>query len=376
MATLPTEQQQAREQSKGEAAAMAASDGHESTLPNNNGGGVVFPANFADVVASLPRGPHCSLFPSLRHYRGFWLPEITLQCLPQVHARFDLAPTDVLIASFPKCGTTWLKSLCFAAARRSSHPPLDGGHPLLLRNSHDCVRSIDTLRFLQETGGDGDAPPPPPPRLLGTHLPYSLLPARATGPDGCRIVYITRDPKDTLVSLFHFNSGVVMSGGGAPAPAPEASGFEEAFELYCQGRYGLGPQWEHAREYWSASAQRPGRVLCLRYEEVLEDPAGSLRRLAAFMGCPFTAEEEGAGVVGAILELCGMERQRGLEVNRSEAYVVRGLLSIGNKHFFRKGVAGDWRNHMTPEMATRLDGVVEEALKGSGFTFDLNGSKE
>ncbi|CAL5005899.1 unnamed protein product [Urochloa decumbens] len=333
------------------------------------------------MVASLPRGPHCSLFPSLRHYRGFWLPEITLQCLPQVHARFDLGPTDVLIASFPKCGTTWLKSLCFAAARRSSHPPpLDlaagGDHPLLLRNSHDCVRFIDTLQFLQ-AGDDGNAPPQP--RLLGTHLPYSLLPARATGADGsagCRIVYITRDPKDTLVSLFHFNSGVVMSGAGAPAPAPEAGGFEEAFELYCQGRYGLGSQWEHAREYWSASARRPGRVLCLRYEEVLEDPAGSLRRIAAFMGCPFTAEEEDAGVVGAILELCGMETQRGLEVNRSGAYVVRGLLSIGNKHFFRKGVAGDWRNHMTPEMAARLDGVVEEALKGSGFTFDLDGRKE
>jgi hypothetical protein len=29
----------------------------------------------------------------------------------------------------------------------------------------------------------------------------------------------------------------------------------------------------------------------------------------------------------------------------------------------RKGVAGDWSNHMTPEMAQRLDKVVEDALQ-------------
>ena len=40
-----------------------------------------------------------------------------------------------------------------------------------------------------------------------------------------------------------------------------------------------------------------------------------------------------------------------------------------NESFFRKGVAGDWSNHMTPEMAQRLDKVVEDALQGTGFAF-------
>ncbi|RLM61304.1 hypothetical protein C2845_PM14G10890 [Panicum miliaceum] len=319
MATHPKEHQER----------MAAGEGDEST-PTNGGG--ILPDNFTEVVASLPQGPQCSMFPSLRQYRGFWLSEISLLSLPEVHARFALSPTDVLVASFPKCGTTWLKSLCFATARRSSHPPLDGGHPLLRRNTHDCVRNIDTLRFLQ--GGDEDDGEAP--RLLGTHLPYSLLPARATAGDGsgCRIVYVIWDPKDTLVSLWHFNSGVVMTtaGGGDDAkqgaPPPEKAKFEEAFELFCQGRYGLGPQWEHAREYWEASRRRPGSVLCLRYEEMLRDPAGNLRRIAAFMGCPFSEAEEEAGVVRAILELCGMEKQRSLAVNRSGAYVVFVILLL------------------------------------------------
>ncbi|CAD6248040.1 unnamed protein product [Miscanthus lutarioriparius] len=74
------------------------------------------------------------------------------------------------------------------------------------------------------------------------------------------------------------------------------------------------------------------------------------------------------------LQLCSLDKQRSLAVNKTGAYVsvLEGVVvttAVENKHFFRKGILGDWRNHMTPEMAARLDGIVEEALKGSGFNF-------
>ncbi|XP_062196835.1 cytosolic sulfotransferase 5-like [Phragmites australis] len=347
----------------GKGEAMTLGEGDESPMTND-----VFPDNFAEIVASLPQGPPCPVFPSLRLYRGFWYPEGALMILPKVHASFNKLGTDILFASFPKTGTTWLKALGFATARRSVHSPFDGGHPLLSNISHDCVKFIDNLKFL-----DDDDTAPAAPRLLGTHLPYSLLPKRATADgSGCRIVYITRDPKDTLVSLWHFEARVQTTAEEGTAQHPTAAAaaeFEEAFEQYCQGRCGLGPQWEHAREYWEASKRRPGNVLCLRYEEMLQDPAGNLKKMAEFMGCPFSAAEEEAGVVRAIIELCSLDKQRRLAVNKTGAYRTKNLMTIDNKHFFRKGVPGDWRNHMTPEMAARLDGIVEEALKGSGFTF-------
>jgi hydroxyjasmonate sulfotransferase len=345
-----------QEAARGKDEAKGADEADEFTMTSNED---AFPANFDEIVASLPLGPQCPMFPSLRLYRGFWLPEITLLNLPQVHARFRPSPTDVLVASFPKCGTTWLKSVCYAAARRAVHSPSgdNSGHPLLSRSSHDCVKFLDTLHFLQERE-DGEAP-----RLAGTHLPYSLLPEHATAADGgCRIVYICRDPKDTLVSLWHFNSGIELARD--KGIQPEAR-FEEAFDQFCRGCYGLGPQWEHAREYWEASKRTPEKVLFLMYEEMLRYPAGNLRKIATFMGCPFSELEE----EDAIFELCSMEKQRSLAVNMVGAYVVKGLLRISNQNFFRKGVAGDWRNHMTPEMATRLDRIVEDALKGTGLTF-------
>ncbi|KAJ1272852.1 hypothetical protein BS78_06G234200 [Paspalum vaginatum] len=340
--------------------------GYDEALTNDDD---IFPANFAEMVASLPQGSYAPLFPCLRQYRGFWLPDAVLRNLPTVHASFEKRPADILLASFPKSGTTWLKALAFAAARRSVHSPFDDvHHPLLSRISHDCVRFIDTLRFLEDDDTDTTAAP----RLVSTHLPYSLLPRRARAADGaggCQIVYICRDPKDTLVSLSHFDAGVKWPSQAEGGTA--AMEFEEAFKLYCQGQCGLGPQWEHVREYWEASKRSSGSVLFLKYEEMLQDPAGNLRKLAEFMGCPFTPAEEDAGVVRAILELCSLDKQRNLPVNRTGVYKRYTGGTIDNRFFFRKGAVGDWRNHITPEMAARLDGVVEEALKGSGFTFGL-----
>ncbi|KAJ1272850.1 hypothetical protein BS78_06G234000 [Paspalum vaginatum] len=353
--------------------AMACDGGGNDEALTNDGD--IFPANLAEMVASLPQGSHGILNPSLRQYRGFWLPDAVLLDLPRVHASYEKspAPADILLASLPKSGTTWLKALAFATARRSLHSPFDGvHHPLLSSSSpHACVKFIETLRFLEDDGTDTE----PRPRLMSTHLPYSLLPrrARAGGSgsgSGCRIVYIARDPKDTLVSLWHFDAGVKWSSQAEGGTAAAALEFEEAFELYCRGICGFGPHWEHAREYWEASKRTPGSVLFLRYEEMLQDPAGNLRKMAQFMGCPFSAEEEDAGVVRAILELCSLDKQRNLAVNKTGAYkLYSGGFTIENRFFFRKGVVGDWRNHMTPEMAARLDGVAEEALEGSGFTF-------
>ncbi|CAL4972162.1 unnamed protein product [Urochloa decumbens] len=329
---------------------MGEDDGQEgaTTMPH---------ADAAGIVASLPLETRWPSLSSLRRYAGFWLPEVVLKdAFPAVHSVLEPRPTDVFLASFPKSGSTWLKALAFATLNRSSHPPLAGDHPLRHCGPHDCVRFLEM--GLNTSGGEFFEALPSP-RVLATHLPYTLLPGRIT--HECRIVYICRDPKDALVSFWLFAKKASSARG------VDAGSFtmQEAFDLFCEGRCPAGPQWQHALQYWVESVRRPDRVLFLRYEEMLLDPESHVKKLAKFMGCEFSDEEEEEGIASAIVELCSLGKLKGMEANRN------GTTSWGvkNESFFREGVAGGWSNHMTPEMGHRLDKIVEDALQGSGFTF-------
>ncbi|CAD6255432.1 unnamed protein product [Miscanthus lutarioriparius] len=347
----------------------------------------------AEIIDSLPLEtrfpvPH-------RQYGGFWKAEFLLKGMAAAATRstcFEPNPSDIFLSSLPKSGTTWLKALAFATLNRGTHPPsnADGQHPLSHRNPHDCVSFLELMMIqgvdaTAAAGASGEERGSPPPRLIATHLPCSWLPPAIVTGSGCRIVYVCREPKDVLVSYWTFSvkaaakfaaaaaaggDGDGDGGGGRESAAASAGGltsFEEAFELFCEGRFPGGPHWLHALEYWRESQRRPDEVLFLSYEDMLRDPVGNLKKLAAFMGCPFSAEDEKAGgVVDQIVELCSLDNLRSMEVNKNGSTTVLG---VTNDAFFRKGQVGDWRNYMTPDMAARLDKAVEEATRGSGLTF-------
>uniref|UniRef100_A0A0E0MFP5 Sulfotransferase n=1 Tax=Oryza punctata TaxID=4537 RepID=A0A0E0MFP5_ORYPU len=329
--------------------------------------------DMAELIPTLPLETGCPPF-LLRQYGGYWQPEWVLPGFEAVNTRFQPRPSDVFLASFPKSGTTWLKALAFATVNRAEHPPSGDAHPLRRSGPHDCVKFVESTFALSDEDGDLFAALPSP-RLLATHIPYSLLPEHITADDdsGCRIVYICRDPKDAFVSTWFFtkNNKVKVAGSTELLQHPAPS-IEQVFDLFCDGRSVSGPQWHHVREYWEESQRRPNKVLFLRYEEMLREPARNVKKLAEFLGCPFTAEEVAAGVVDAIVDLCSIDQLKKLQANNTGVTD----LAVKNETFFRKGLAGDWSNHISSEMASRLDRVVEDALRGSGLTFASVGDSE
>jgi len=89
-----------------------------------------------DMVTALPERPseeHVGLVSALpcctvadrklRCYQGFWLSEGLVPAAAALQRRFEPRPSDVIVASLPKCGTTWLVALAFATLERRAHPP-------------------------------------------------------------------------------------------------------------------------------------------------------------------------------------------------------------------------------------------------------------
>ncbi|XP_061365098.1 cytosolic sulfotransferase 15-like [Gastrolobium bilobum] len=315
-----------------------------------------------DLILSLPKEKGFSILqisPYLYLFQGFWFSSAFIQTINIIQKHFQAKDSDVVVATIPKSGTTWLKALTFAIINRHRFSSSQN-HPLLTSNPHDLVPVFEHTVY-------GDAHNQVPnlsnmiePRLFGTHIPFPLL-AKSIKESKCRIIYICRNPFDTFVSLWIFLNAINVG--------PQfALTLEEAFEMYCNGLVDFGPSWNQMLGYWNESIARPHKVLFLKYEDLKQDVNFHVKRVAEFLGCPFTQDEENSGVIENIIKLCSFEKMKELEVNNSGATGT----NIWKKHLFRKAEVGDWVNYLSPSMVEKLSKIMEEKLSGSGLSFTMN----
>ncbi|KAJ0564060.1 putative quercetin-3-sulfate 4'-sulfotransferase [Helianthus annuus] len=144
----------------------------------------------------------------------------------------------------------------------------------------------------------------------------------------------------------------------------EDAPFEDAFDEFCQGFCSSGPYWDHILGYWKASLERPERILFLKYEDLKRDPASNAKRLAEFIGYTFSLDEEKAGLVDNIINMCSFENLSNLEVNKTGT---RKPGAIENRLYFRNAKDGDWKNYFTDEMKEKIDKLMDEKLSGTGL---------
>lgn len=200
-----------------------------------------------------------------------------------------------------------------------------------------------------------------PVRLFHTHMPYSVLP-ESIKKSNCKIVYITRNPKDTLVSMQHlFNKLRTPERGPYP--------LQNVFESFCNGVFHFGPFFDHVLQDWNESLKLPHKILFLKYEELKRNPKAQVKRLASFLGKPFAEEEEveevihGPAQLGEAIKLGSKQEWRGFLGWDAEQ------LAHFSGHVLELYV-GDWQNILTKEMSELLDQIASMKLKGSGLDLD------
>ncbi|KAF3441551.1 hypothetical protein FNV43_RR15465 [Rhamnella rubrinervis] len=310
--------------------------------------------NIDKLVSCLPRENICGL--PFCQYNGTWFLLYHIPGVISSQQLFQADESDIIIAGLPKCGTTWLKALIFSIVNRNRYQPKES--PLLSIHPQILVPSIEMDHFRDGLPQNIDQLSRP--RIFSTHVPYAFLP-NSIITSNSRVVYACRNPLDALVSSWHFHNSMMKHNN----ISGQLELIDEFFDKYCRGVQLYGPFWDNILGYWKASVEKPESVLFMMYEDLKEDSVFQLKRLASFLGFPFSAEEEALGLIQEISTLCSIGNLQNLEVNRKGVYY--SIVPLAS--FFRKGEVGDHVNHLTPSMIETLNKLVEEKFAGSGLVF-------
>lgn len=303
----------------------------------------------------------------LYQFNGFWFPKAYLETTLDVVETFNPLPTDVILASFPKTGTTWLKALLYSITHRSYRN--DAASEINHIHPQELVPSLETNLYARKRRPQAAAQmreylDQKQGRILATHVPYQILgDVLSSSEPNPKIVYVTRNPKDALVSLWLF----LQRWKDAEEDPWE---LEAAVDQFCEGTVPFGPYYDHVLGYWGESLRRPERVMFVTYEELKEDGARHVRRLGEFLGCPFHGDGDGEGEVERIVKLCSFEVLSNLEINRSSEFSESGF-PLPYNSFFRKGEVGDHLRYLGDEMIRKIDDVTRRKFYGSGFEYGV-----
>ncbi|XP_061915411.1 sulfotransferase 6B1 [Entelurus aequoreus] len=254
-------------------------------------------------------------------------PRENLQALEDVTARDD----DILLVAYPKCGFNWmvgvLKKMMMEATGRKVETRMP---PLMEFFGPDVSQVMDQS---------------PSPRLLGTHLHPDNIPATFFA-KRAKMLVIFRNPKDTLVSFYHFcNNNPVL---------PSVSSWESFFADFLSGDVPWGSYFEHALA-WEKRMDDPD-VMLVTYEQLKQDLGQAVRHMASFLG--FTLTQDQVRRVSEASTFAAMK----------ESSQHGGIENI----IFRKGEVGDWRNHFTEEQSRQMDQVFSRHLAGTRLGRQLN----
>ncbi len=194
----------------------------------------------------------------------------------------------------------------------------------------------------------------PSPRMIKSHLPYSFL-ERAISGSKVKVIVVIRNPKDTIVSFYHFYRANV---GLGLFPGP----FQEFDEMFMNGQVVYGDWFNYTLEYWNK--RNDTNFLVVSYEEMMENPPHVVKQVATFMGDEIS--DEHATKIAKMTSFGAMKET--IDPFTKE----RGFTKSEISPFMRKGVVGDWKNYFTVAQNEDFDKIYSEKMAGSGLKYILN----
>nr|XP_009859123.2 sulfotransferase 1C2-like [Ciona intestinalis] len=254
---------------------------------------------------------------------------------------------DVIVAAFPKTGTTWLRDVCrYLIYEHDSEAfefakDLSGPHIYLEWGTETKYEIWEKLPWKR--------------RVLGTHMSAGMLNLNRLRTCGVKIIYVIRNPKDQLVSFFNMLKNTPMRRDGMINEVYPRS-LNKFTAAYLQGKHswfvkkGEG-YLDHVLSWYPHRFD--DNVMLVYYEDMKQNPKKEISKLAAFLGVKVNDEE--------VLKIA---RQTSFEATKQRMDEVALI-----PNFYNKGNVGNWKEHLTDEHSDRIDKMVEMKMANTDIKF-------
>lgn len=266
---------------------------------------------------------------------------------------------DVIVATYPKCGTTWTQRIVALLIHQSPAPrDIMGEAPWLDATIFNSAEEMLATLNAQTHR-----------RSVKTHLPLDAFPVF----EGVKVIHTVRDGRDACISMHNHQLGMLreavmmrMAGTippevlakGPPPPTPEDP---RAYFLQWMDGAERGaaddhedlPFCEFELTYWKR--RKEPWLLFVHYNDLKADLAGEMRRISEFLGIETPPDRLTQLAAAATFE--AMKRDGEALLPKIGESFDRGV-----DRFLNKGANGRWRDFLTGEDLARYDALIRAKL--------------
>uniref|UniRef100_A0A8C3GHA4 Sulfotransferase n=1 Tax=Cairina moschata TaxID=8855 RepID=A0A8C3GHA4_CAIMO len=266
-------------------------------------------------------------------YKGFYFGVNTSAEHVASLENFEIKDSDIFIATYPKSGKNGTVS------KEEINLPL----------FNHLIQTIERYFFF----------------LCGFNSePLNLKPCNISDisvPVVLQIIYVTRNPKDVLVSYYHFSKFITT--------LEEVPDFNIFMERFLAGKV-LASSWFDHVAGWYGHAE-DFNILFLTYEDMKKDLRSAVLKICNFLGKKLSEEEIESVVRQATFENMKKDPRANYENLPDD------IADKSKGRFLRKGTVGDWKNMMTVAQSERFDEALNEKIKTLPIkiTWDMNSEK-
>ncbi|XP_020859723.1 sulfotransferase 2A1-like isoform X2 [Phascolarctos cinereus] len=225
---------------------------------------------------------------------------------------FMVKDTDVILVTYPKSGTHWVIEIVSLIRSKGDNTWVQS---IPIWNRSPWIETDQGQLLLSKKEQNG-------PRFYSSHLPIQLFP-KSYFHSKAKIIYIMRNPKDVVVSLYYFSKVAKFF--------HTAESFSQMFEKFTQGTVPFGSWFDHTCGWLSLREKE--NFLILTYEELLQDLWGNVEKICHFLGTKLTEEEINLVIKNASLSAMKANKMSNYSVVSDE------FIDLSQGSVLRKGLS-------------------------------------